>query len=236
MRAAVALRDVVGEAERLFVIAIVPFQRDLDPDIVALAADRNRLGEERRLGAVEIFDERADAAFVEQFMLDALGVARIDQKDAHARIEEREFAIAMLQFLEIEFENLESGGAGQEGDAGTLLADGRGADHLQRCDRIAMSEAHIMLLAIAEDCQIEEFAERVDDRHADAVKAAGNLVGIVVGCILELTAGMKLGHDDLGRRHAFLGMDPGRNAAAIILDRDRSVGIECDDDLVAMAR
>ena len=66
------------------------------------------------------------------------------------------------------------------------------------------------------------------------MEAAGNLVGIVVGRVLELTAGVKLGHDDLGRRDAFLGVDAGRDAAAIILDRDRSVGIELDQDAVAM--
>jgi hypothetical protein len=45
---------------------------------------------------------------------------------------------------------------------------------------------------------------------------------------------MELGHDDLGRRHAFLAVDAGRDAAAIVLDRDRSVGVQLDDDPVAM--
>ena len=72
-------------------------------------------------------------------------------------------------------------------------------------------------------------------RDADAVEAAGHLVGIVVGGVLELPAGVELGHDDLGRRHAFLGVDAGRDAAAIVLDRDRSVGVELDQDAVAMA-
>ena len=77
--------------------------------------------------------------------------------------------------------------------------------------------------------------QRVDDRDADAVEAAGDLVGIVVAGVLELTAGVELGHDDLGRRNAFLCMDAGRDAAAIVLDRDRSVGIQLDQDPVAMA-
>jgi hypothetical protein len=60
------------------------------------------------------------------------------------------------------------------------------------------------------------------------VQAAGHLVGIVVRRVLELTAGVELGHDDLGRRDAFLGVDAGRDAAAIILDRDRAVGVQRD--------
>ena len=42
MRAAVALRDVVGEAQHVLVIAVVPPQRDLDVDAVALGLDHDR--------------------------------------------------------------------------------------------------------------------------------------------------------------------------------------------------
>ena len=62
------------------------------------------------------------------------------------------------------------------------------ADHLQRRIGLAMGEAHEMLLAIAEDGQLELDRERVDDRDADAVQAARHLVGVLV----ELSAGMQL--------------------------------------------
>ncbi len=77
--------------------------------------------------------------------------------------------------------------------------------------------------------------QRIDDADSDAVEAARDFVGIVVGGVLELPAGMELGHDDLGRRHAFALVDAGRDAAAIVLDRDRSVGVQLDEDPVAMA-
>ena len=79
MGAAVALRDVVGEAEHLLVIAVVPLERDLDADVVALAGDRDRLGNERRLGPVEIADEGGDPAFViklDRLLLLVPGVGR----------------------------------------------------------------------------------------------------------------------------------------------------------------
>jgi hypothetical protein len=38
MRAAVALRDVVGEAQHVLVVAVVPPHRDFDGDAVLLAA------------------------------------------------------------------------------------------------------------------------------------------------------------------------------------------------------
>jgi hypothetical protein len=96
-------------------------------------------------------------------------------------------------------------------------------------------EAHVILFAVAPDGEVEPLGERVDDGNADAVEATGHLVGIVVRRVLELTAGVELGHDDFRRGNAFLGMDAGRDAAAIILDRHGAVGIERDQDAVAMA-
>ena len=66
MRAAVALRDVVGEGQHVLVIAVVPPQRDLDADAVALAPDQDRLLDQRRLGAVEIAHEGLEAALVDR--------------------------------------------------------------------------------------------------------------------------------------------------------------------------
>src|SRR3546814_3188482 len=69
-----ALRDVVREAEDIFIIAVVPLERDVDADAVALAADRDRLGQQGIFVAVEPFDEGRDAALVEQVVGDVLGV------------------------------------------------------------------------------------------------------------------------------------------------------------------
>ena len=178
--AAVALRDVVGERQDVLVIGVVPFERDVDADPVAHRRNGDRLGKQRRLGAVEIFDERGDAALVIKLMLDPLLVARVGEDQPHARVEERELAEAVLELLEVEFDDLEGLGAGQEGDAGALLALGRRADDLQRRLGIAVAEAHEMLLAVAPDGEVEPFRERVDDADADAVEPAGHLVGIVV--------------------------------------------------------
>jgi hypothetical protein len=92
-----------------------------------------------------------------------------------------------------------------------------------------------MLLAVPPHGELEAFRERVDDADADAVQAPGHFVGIVLGGVLELPAGMQLGHDYLGRRHALALVDAGRDAAAIVLDRDRAVGVEDNADEVAMA-
>ena len=49
-----------------------------------------------------------------------------------------------------------------------------------------MGEFDVMFLAVAPDPQLQLARQRVDDGDADAVQAAGNLVGVLV----ELSAGV----------------------------------------------
>ena len=79
-----------------------------------------------------------------------------------------------------------------------------------------------MLLAVAPNAQAQPSGQRIDDGNADAMQPAGNLVRILV----ELSARMKLGHDDLGGRHAFALVDVGRDSAAIVTDGAGTVRIE----------
>jgi catechol-2,3-dioxygenase len=64
------------------------------------------------------------------------------------------------------------------------------------------------------------------------VQTAGDLVGILV----ELSASMELGHDDLGRRNALFLVDAHGNAASVVADRDAVIGVKRDRDGVRMAR
>jgi len=65
----------------------------------------------------------------------------------------------------------------------------------------------------------------------DAVQPARYLIGVLI----ELTAGMEVGHDDLGCGHPLLVMNTDRDAAAIIGDRARPVGVQRHRDGVAIA-
>jgi hypothetical protein len=102
MGAAVALRDVVGEAQHVLVVAVVPPHRHFDADAVALG-DHDRRGMQRLLVAVEIFDEGLDAAFVVHRRA-SRPRALVGQHDGDAGIEEGQFAQAMLERREIEFD------------------------------------------------------------------------------------------------------------------------------------
>ena len=190
-----------------------------------LRAHHDRRGHDRLLVAVEIFDEFLDAAVIVHLLALLDRVAHVGEHDVDAGVEEGELAQAMLQRREIIFDVLEGLGRGEEGDFGAALA-WRLADHLQRRHGIAMGELDVVLLAVAPDAQAELAGQRVDDGDADAVQAAGDLVGVLV----EFAAGMELGHDDLGRRDAFALVDVDGNAAAVVAHGHRIVGVEHDLD------
>src|SRR6185312_17437750 len=73
--------------------------------------------------------------------------------------------------------------------------------------------------------------QRIHHRHAHAVQTAGDLVGVVV----ELTAGVEDGHDDLSRRAALLLMHVHRDTTAIIFHGDRIIFVNDDLYFAAIA-
>jgi hypothetical protein len=88
-----------------------------------------------------------------------------------------------------------------------------------------------VLLAVAPDAQVEPVGKGVDHRDAHAVEAARDLVAVLV----ELTARVELGHDDLGGRHSLLLVDAHGDAAAVVADRDGAVGVDADAHLGRVA-
>src|SRR3977135_1375298 len=103
-----------------------------------------------------------------------------------------------------------------------------------RRDGHAVVELDLMRLAVAPDAQLEPYRQGVDDRDADTVQAAGDLVRVLV----ELAAGVQLGHHDLGGRalQLVVFLDVGRYAAAVVDDRDRIVGVDHDLDIASVSR
>ncbi len=245
---AIALRNIVGEAEHLLVEAVIPLHRHFDGNAFLLRIGVEDIRMQHRLGAIDVFDETLDAAGEGEILF--LAGALIGQANMHAVIEERQFADALGQDLVMEFDVREDFLVGEEVDFGTALV-GR-TEHLHRrdFDRLsvravdrfedavlhrALGELDEMRLAVAAHRQAQPFGQRVDAGHTDAVQAARDLVAVLV----ELAAGVQLGHRD------FRGAAPGlvlvveldavRNATAVVDDRDRVVGMDRDLDFRAVA-
>ncbi len=81
------------------------------------------------------------------------------------------------------------------------------------------------------DVHVQAGRERVDDRGADAVQAAGGDVRAAA----ELAAGVQLGEDHLDAGQPGLGLLVDRDAAAVVVDLDRAVGVQGDLDAVGRA-
>ncbi len=197
---------------------------------------KNRLIDQRGLGAIEIAHEGFETALVEQLLSLGLGMAQIAQYDPDAGVEKRELPQAVLDGREVKLDHGEGFGRRREGDLGAALRpavdDRRRTDHLEGRDRLAMRKFDEMFPAVEPDAQHELRRQRVDDRHPDAMQAAGNLIGVLV----EFTARVQLRHDDLRGRHALLLVDAGRNPAPVVEDGARAVGVERHGHELGVAR
>jgi hypothetical protein len=248
VRAAVALRDVVGEAEHGLVERVVPLHRNLDADVGALVAllVAERVEDVRvqdGLALVDELDEALDAAGEGEVVL--LRVALVDEADLDAVVQERELAQALGEDVVVEVDVGEDLGVGQEVDLRAAALGVAGDLHRAHLEAVAdldlavlrhaLAELDEVLLAVAAHGQAQPGRQRVHARDAHAVQAARDLVAVLV----ELAAGVQLGQRDLGGRALGLvlvvHLHAGGDAAAVVDDGDRVVGVDRDQDVVAVA-
>ncbi len=183
---------------------------------------------ERGLGAVQVLDERDDAALVLElvFFLAALVLDR----DAHALVQKGELAEPLREDVEAQLHDLEHLGVGLESDARPGVF--RFPHFFERRLRRAALVALLVDLAVALDLDLQVLGERVDDRQPDAVQPAGDFVGSLV----EFSAGVELGEHDLGGGDLLGRVQADRNAAPVVGDGHAVVDVNFDFDLIAKPR
>ena len=144
--------------------------------------------------------------------------------------EEGHLAEALLEHRPVVVDRLEDLHVRQPADAGAATV--RLGAALELAHRLAALVGLGVLVAVAPDREVEPLGQRVDDRDADAVQAAGDLVAAAVA---ELAAGVQHGQDDLGRRALLLLHHVHRDAAAVVGHGDAVVRVDDDLDLVGLA-
>ena len=149
VRAAVALWNVVRVAEDIFLVRVIPLHRYLDLDVVEHHLDVDDLVVNRRLVLVQMLDECANTAFVLENVL--LVAALVEQVNAHAGIEEGQFAEPFGEDIVVKFDVAENSAARQKsqlspGQAGLLYG-------LQFALRFAISIFLSIQLALAHDSE-----------------------------------------------------------------------------------
>jgi len=125
----------------------------------------------------------------------------------------------------------EDGGVGEELGGGAVFGLVALADGLDGTIGDAALVGLAVDLAVAADFDLEPLGEGVDDRCADAVEAAGDLVPAAA----EFSTCVEDGHDDLEGGGVHLGVLVDGDAAAIVGDGDDVVLADAADDGVAVA-
>ena len=229
MSTAVTLRNVVGKAVDVFLEAIVPLQRHFDANTVFFSGEVEDIRVDRRFVLVQIFNERLDAAFIVEVVF--FTVALVAQTNGNAGVEERQLTQTFRQNFIFEL-----GHIGEGFEAGPETHHGAGffslAGNRQRSLRYTVFVDLTVNFTLALDNQLQFLRQGVYYRNTNAVQTAGHFIGVIV----KFTACVQNGHDHFRRRYALFRVNTGRNAAPVILYRDRVVGVNGDDNFFTVTR
>ena len=220
--------DVVDVGVDVFGVLGRVLQGDFDGDAFAVAFDVEDIGVDRLAGAVEVLDVLAEAVVVLVRFFFAGAV--VGDGDADALVQEGQLLHALLERGEDELRVREDLRVGFERGFGAAF--GGVADAAD----VGLGDAAFVLLvvdlAVAADFDFAPFGEEVDDGDADAVEAAGGLVG----AFFEFAAEFEDGHHAFERGDVAadffgeLGVALDGDAAAVVFDRDRAVDVDRDAD------
>src|SRR5690606_5742976 len=181
--AAIALRNVVGEAVEVFLKSVVPLQRHFNTDAIIALFGEMKYPVDRILVGIEVLNEGLQTAVIlEDFFLAA---TQILERNLYARVQERQFPDALCQDLVVE---LDIGEGFRRRPEMHRRPGAVSVTHWrERLLGYAMTIDLLMNLSGSADRQLQFLGQRVDHRHTYAMQTARDLVGVVV----ELTAGME---------------------------------------------
>ena len=91
----IALRNIVGEQENIFLVWLVPLESNFYRDVVSIRWKIKYLVMERGFFSIQVFDECFDAALVLEYILAV--VAFVFQNDSNTGIQKRQFPEALGQ-------------------------------------------------------------------------------------------------------------------------------------------
>ena len=230
MHTALGRVDIIRKRDQRLVIAVGILQRDLGLRVVLRAGHVHDLGMQLGLVAVVPADELADAALVAHGVGRAVLGALIGDRNMQTGIQERLLPHPGMQDLIVIFQRVEHLGVGLKGHAGAVAVGV--ADDLHFLRDMAAGKFHLIDFAFLVDLDRQPLGQGVDDRRADAVQAAGNLVAAAA----EFTARVQNGVNDLERGPAGLRLNVDGNAAAVVGHGDGIAGVDRYGDVLAVAR
>ncbi len=230
VRAAGRGADAVDVGADRFIGRFGPLEGDFHLFAV-VALDGERLLGDGGLLAVgdELGEEFRDTAGVGEVVRFAGDV--VLERDLQAAVDVGHIFEVGFDLFGIEARGLKDVGVGLEGDDGAVAA--KRADLLDGAGRFAALEFLLPLVAVSADHGDELLRQRVDDRRADAVQAAGVEI---VAAFAELGAGVERGQDQFQGGAFELGVHINWDAAAVVGHGDRvAVLVQRDGDRIRVA-
>ena len=230
MRSALDGVYVVDKGEDIFVKSHVVLNGYLHLYVIALFLKVDGFPVKRGFGPVYIFDKGFDAAVeLKGVFLFIPAVPAVLDDDADSLVQECEFPEPLGEYVEVELDALEHALVWLERDLGAAFLAASLFFHLKLRNPtlVALYEE----LAVPADTDFEPFGERIYHGYAHTVQTARYLVGFVV----KLAAGVKLGHDNLQRRHTLIGVQFCGNAAAVVDYLDDIARFDDHGDVAAVA-
>ena len=207
----IPLGNIVGEAEQVFLVGIVPLHGHFHGDTVFFPVKLEMEDlVQRRLVFVQIADKGTQTPFILEHIL--FTVTLIQQVDTHAGVQKAELPQAFGQDIVVKLDVGEGLSRRAEVNGGTAAVGI--AYHFQRHRRYTMTVDLFVDLAVTANGQFQLFGEGIYHGNPHTMEAAGHLVGVVV----EFTPGMEHGHDHFSGRHAFFFVHVHRNTPPIVLD------------------
>ena len=168
---AVTLRNVVGKAQDVLVVRVVPLHRDFDGNSVAFRPDDDRFADQRMLCPVEKADKGLEPAFVHHRLALRLNPAPIGQHDLDPGIEERELSQPVLERGVIKLGHREGLRRRQKRYL-RAVAPVPVANHLEGAVGDPVGERDFVGFLVAPDTQRQRARQGIDNRDANAVQAA----------------------------------------------------------------
>ena len=184
MGTAVALRNVVGEAQHLFVVATVPLHRYLNPDVgglvtLAIAHGVKYILVKYRLSTVDKIHKTLHTAGPCEVVL--LAAAFVPQANAHAIVQKTQLAQSLAQYLVMKVVVLlEYLGVGQKMNFGASFfclpdhSHGRDLDAVLQLHNPVLdkptTELQRMHFAVAPNREAQHFGQRVHTAHTHTVQ------------------------------------------------------------------
>ena len=222
--------DIVCEGDEGLLIAVVVLQGELRDGLALRAGEVDHVLVHGGLVLVEVAHILADAALVAEDVPLLPALALVADVDGEAGVQKGLLAHAGVQHVVVVDDLVEHLGVGLEAHGGAVAVGL--AEHMDGLDDLAAGELHAVALSLLVDLDLEPLAQRVDDRSADAVQAAGDLVAAAA----ELAAGVQHGEHDLEGAFAGLLLDVHGDAAAVVADADDVALLDDDLDGGAEAR